>query len=516
MKLSMSRPIERSVLCVVLVLLALSFTALPGTAAPRAITPDFAAIDRYVEQERQATNMPGLALGIVQGDQVVHLKGFGVADPSGRAVTPQTPFIIGSLTKSFTALAIMQLVEAGKVDLDAPVQRYLPWFRVADEQASARIIVRHLLNQTSGLPTTPGNAYLWRRDVSASALENEVRAVRTISLTYPPGTTYQYCNLNFSTLGLIVQTVTGETYEQYVQEHILAPLGMHNSFASPDEAQRNGLSTGYKFWFGRPVPVDEPYNRAGVPAGFISASAEDMAHYLVAQLNGGRYSAATLLSAAGIAELHRPAAPRGSRSGDSYAMGWAVSELNGVPTVWHEGSTNAFKANMILVPEGRWGIVVLQNGLNELQGERIDAIATGVMSLLVGRQPPPAPSEPSLRLFWIFLGVCVLQLLSITRSVVLLRRWRAQPERRPRGAVGVGLRVGLPLALNLLWALFCLIVLPQMFEVPLSFLVLVDLGLVVLVSGAVALVWGLLRAVLAFFVLRTPAAPKAVTVPASA
>jgi CubicO group peptidase (beta-lactamase class C family) len=493
----------------VLVLLAVSFAALPGAAAPRASTPDFAAIDRYVEQERQATNMPGLAVGIVQGDQVAHLKGFGVADLSGRLVTPQTPFIIGSLTKSFTALAIMQLVEAGKVDLDAPVQRYLPWFRVADEQASARIIVRHLLNQTSGLPTMPGNLYLRNRDVSASALENEVRAVRTISLTYPPGTTYQYCNLNFSTLGLIVQTVTGETYEQYVQEHILAPLDMHNSFVSPDEAKRNGLTTGYQFWFGRPVPIDEPYNRAGVPAGYISASAEDMAHYLIAQLNGGRYSDATLLSEAGIAELHRPAAPLGSLSGGAYAMGWVVSELNGVPTVWHEGSTDAFKANMILVPEGHWGIVVLQNGVNELQGQRIDAIATGVMSLLVGRQPPPTPSEPSLMIFWIVLGVCVLQLLGIARSVVLLRRWRAQPERRPRGAVGVGLRVGLPLALNLLWALVCLMVLPQLFEIPFSFLVLVDLGVVVLASGAVALVWGILRAVLAFFVLRTQPAPKA-------
>ena len=90
------------------------------------IAVDFAAIDAFVEKEMEAQRIPGLALGIVQGDQIVHLKGFGIADPSGRAVTPQTPFIIGSLSKSFTALAIMQLVEEGKVELDAPVQRYLP------------------------------------------------------------------------------------------------------------------------------------------------------------------------------------------------------------------------------------------------------------------------------------------------------------------------------------------------------------------------------------------------------
>src|SRR6266540_1256844 len=109
-----------------------------ATSRMQVSAPDFAAIDKFVEDEMKAQRIPGLALGIVQGNQIVHLKGFGIADPSGRAVTPQTPFIIGSVAKSFTALAIMQLVEAGKVDLDAPVQRYLPWFRVADPDAAAR------------------------------------------------------------------------------------------------------------------------------------------------------------------------------------------------------------------------------------------------------------------------------------------------------------------------------------------------------------------------------------------
>ena len=96
--------------------------------------------------------IPGAALVIVQGDQIVHLKAFGTADGSGRLITPQTPFFTGSTSKSFTALAIMQLVEAGKIKLDAPVQTYLPWFRVADVKASQMITIRQLLNQTSGLP----------------------------------------------------------------------------------------------------------------------------------------------------------------------------------------------------------------------------------------------------------------------------------------------------------------------------------------------------------------------------
>ena len=133
-------------------------------------------IDAYVEQQMHRLKMPGVSLAIVEGDKIVHLRGFGQARPDGEAPTPQTPFFIGSLTKSFTALAVMQLVEAGKIDLDAPVQRYLPWFRVADPQASAQMTVRHLLNQTSGLPTSSGEIQLADFDNRPGATERQARA----------------------------------------------------------------------------------------------------------------------------------------------------------------------------------------------------------------------------------------------------------------------------------------------------------------------------------------------------
>src|SRR5215207_5758984 len=132
-----------------------------GNSSSQADGPDFDAIDSYVQNQMQQMRMPGAELGIVKGDKIVHLEGFGDADDSGRAVTPETPFKIGSMSKSFTALAIMQLVEDGKVELDAPVKRYLPWFRVATPGASSRITVRNLLNQTSGL-SAKSDAHLLR------------------------------------------------------------------------------------------------------------------------------------------------------------------------------------------------------------------------------------------------------------------------------------------------------------------------------------------------------------------
>jgi CubicO group peptidase (beta-lactamase class C family) len=165
------------VLMLALLTLAVLLPSVSAGALPTRNSPtDFAAIDAYVDAQMRDLRIPGLALAIVEGDRIVHLKGFGIAGPDGRAVTPQTPFQLASLVKPMTGVAIMQLVEAGKIDLDAPVQRYLPWFRVADEAASAQITVRHLLYHTSGLPGTLGMEYALSGDARSNALEMRARA----------------------------------------------------------------------------------------------------------------------------------------------------------------------------------------------------------------------------------------------------------------------------------------------------------------------------------------------------
>jgi CubicO group peptidase (beta-lactamase class C family) len=472
---------------------------------------DFATIDAYVHSAMEATHLPGLALGIVHGDQIVHLKGFGSADPSGRSVTPQTPFTIGSTTKSFTALAIMQLVEAGKVELDAPVQRYVPWFQIADADAATRITVRHLLNQTSGFPTLERAGELRRTDTRDSALESYVRALRTVQLVAPVGTRFHYSNTNFDVLGFIVQTVSGQPYEAYIKTQIFAPLDMRHSFTSPAEARAAGRATGYRYWFGRPVPYEMPYNRAQVPAGFINASAEDMAHYLIAQLNGGRFGTATLLSAAGIDALHRPATPVGDGT-HAYAMGWFVRHTNGIPTVSHGGSTANFHADMVLLPHENWGVVLLMNGENGLHGEEIASIADGVTRLLVGSPPQDLAAGSTARstLLLYILIVLAVQLLGLSRTVLVVRRWRREPARRPRGVVRVALRTVPPLALSVVWLVAAPTIVPRLVGNDLLDLLLFvpDLGYSLAVSLTLALGWGLLRPALLVLVLQRHGAPS--------
>jgi CubicO group peptidase (beta-lactamase class C family) len=484
-----------------------------GTLAEGSITlmhtfdnvADFAAIDAYVQSEMEAARIPGAALGIVQSDQLLHLKGFGIADPSGRPVTPQTPLMIGSTTKSMTAVAIMQLVEEGKIELDVPVQQYLPWFRVADPEASARISIRHLLIHTSGLPTTTQVEFITSSDLSDDALEQRVRALANAELSAPVGTTWQYCNANYVILGLIIQSVSGQSYESYLQERLFTPLQMRQTFTSQGEAQQHEMATGYRYWFGFPLPADLPYDRGNLPAGFVISSAEDMAHYLIAHLNGGRYGDAAILSPAGIAELHQPAAPIEGIEDVFYGMGWYIAPTNGVPTVRHVGETANFHANLVLVPEGDWGIVLLMNGDSAFLGRsRIEAMVTGVTSLLVGRTPPtPTPLYEELFFYFLILGVFLLQIIGIIRSVRVLRRWYAQPERRPHGWLREIWHVIPPLVLNLIPAFLFLAVIPELFGLPLRGIIYraPDFGYVMAVSSRIALAWSVMRTGLAFLAL---------------
>jgi CubicO group peptidase (beta-lactamase class C family) len=487
---------------------------LGSTSAAADDGPDLAAIERYVRSEMEVQRIPGLALGIVHGDRIVHVQGFGQTDRSGRQVTRETPFLIGSVTKSFTALAIMQLSEAGLVQLNAPVQRYLPWWRVADADASTQITVRHLLYQVSGLSKATGNAYPTSGDTHDSALEARVRALRDAELTEPVGTTWQYSNANYWTLGMIVQAVSGQSYETYIQQHIFDPLQMRNSYTSRTDAEQHGLPAGHRYWYGFPVASELPFDRGGLGSAGLSSSAQDMTRYLGLYLNQGRHGGTTLVSPAGAAELQRAGVPTGM-DGVSYAMGWDVSAAHGIPTISHDGSGFDSHANVVLIPDRRWGVVVMENGENSpdefFGSRRMTGIANGVAGMLIGEERPALSS--SSRSLWVVygvvLGILVLQVVGMVRSVRTIRGWRAAPLLRPTGTLQIGLRVGLPLLVSWAWALVVLVGLPRIIRAPLPAMLmgLPDLGYPLVASAVLAFGWGLARAVWAIRTLRTPPTP---------
>jgi CubicO group peptidase (beta-lactamase class C family) len=460
-------------------------------------------IDGYVEQQMRRLNIPGVSLAIVEGDQIVHLRGFGKARPGGEAPTPQTPFFIGSLTKSFTALAVMQLVEARKIELDAPVQRYLPWFRVADPQAPSQMTVRHLLNQTSGLPMSLGLADLGDFDSSSDATERQVRALSTLKLTRPVGAKFEYSNTNYNVLGLIVEAASGEPYSDYIQQHIFNPLDMSHSYTSKAIAQQNGLAMGHRYWFGHPFPAPNLSIPPGsLPSGQLISSTEDMAHYLIAYLNGGRYGDRQILSPAGIAEMHRPAAEINEMglSLGHYGMGWISEGTGESRIVSHSGIVPDFGAFMALVPEQRKGIVLLFNANHAMMKMTFDEVGTGAAQRLAGESPAPLRSSATLWMMRAMLLIPIIQILGVVATLLLLRRWHQNPECRPSGGRMWRQHILLPLIPNLLTVLTLIPMLSKLRGFMKLFAP--DYSWIATVCGSFALVWSFLRTGLALRTLR--------------
>jgi CubicO group peptidase (beta-lactamase class C family) len=455
----------------------------------------FDKIDAYIEGQMKRLNIPGAALAVVEGDRIVHVRGFGKSRPGGKAPLPQTPFFIGSLTKSFTAMAVMQLVEAGKVALDDPIQRHLPWFRVADPHASAQMTVRHLLNQTSGLPALAGELALFDLDTRPDATERQVRALYRLKLKHPVGTACEYSNLNYNILGLIIEAASGKSYGDTIQTQLFDPLGMKHSYVSKSAAQKNGLAVGHRHWFSLPLPApDLPVPRGSLPSGQLISSAEDMALYLIAHLNEGRLGSVQILSAAGIAELHRGVKEyiaMGISSG-KYGMGWFDTDMGKTKVFSHSGNVPDFSAHMAILPGQKRGLILLLNadpyGLPPITNE----VGMGVTALLTGQEPPPIRLDFIQWIMRLLPLIPLLQLAGVTATLRQLRRWRTQPSLRPgRGRVW-GEHILLPLVPNLTLAA-ALVYLRSSGLIRFMSLFMPDLAWIARISGTFAGIWALLR-----------------------
>ncbi|MBP1701624.1 MAG: transport system ATP-binding protein [Chloroflexi bacterium] len=481
--------------------------AKPAATTPVSMDASYDAIDAYIAEQLRRLNIPGACLAIVEGDRMVHLRGFGKARPGGEVPGPQTPFFIGSLTKSFTALAVMQLVEAGKVELDAPVKRYLPWFRVADPQASARITVRHLLNQTSGLPVWRGLADLGNFDRRLDTAERQVRAFSNLKLSHPVGSKFEYTNSNYNVLGLIVEAASGEMYADYIQNHVFNPLEMRRSYSSKVAARQYGLAVGHRYWFGHPVPdpnLDIPLS--SLASGQLISSAEDMAHYLIANLNGGRYNGAQILSEAGLAEMHRGAVEwreMGNLIGH-YGMGWISQGTGETRIVSHSGIVPDFSAFMALVPGQKKGIVLLINANHAMMKITFDEVGINAARLLAGESHPSTRSGIAIWVMRAMLLIPLIQIAGVAATLRRLRGWRADPETRPSSGRMWRQHILLPLIPNLLTALTLVPVLGKMGGFIRLFMP--DFSWIALICGSFAGIWSFLRTGLILRTLRKPRA----------
>ncbi len=320
-----------------------------------------ARIDSFFQAEMKSNKVVGASIAIIDKSQVAYAQGYGYADLENRIpATPETSFRVGSITKSFTAIAIMQLYEKGLLNLDEPIATYLPELKANELSPNATpITVRHLLSHTSGLPSEFYNGFLCDTPPQGNWLIEQLNQQKKL---YPANFKYIYSNLGYALLGEVVARVSKQPYAEYIQQHIFQPLRMPSSYIhAPGQTKAPAIAKGYHGM----KPAIEPYIRDQA-AGSICASANDMAKFISMWLQNGSYSGSQLVTQNSVHEMQRnQLSTILLKEKNEWGLGLRIEkyrvqsqEMN----VWgHPGDTFAFHADYAFLPDLQIGVVVLTN-----------------------------------------------------------------------------------------------------------------------------------------------------------
>jgi CubicO group peptidase (beta-lactamase class C family) len=338
-------------------------------------------LEAYLNQLVKSGSPPGLSLVVVKDGQIVYNNAFGYADkPHNIKATPDTVYHWWSMTKIPTVVAIMQLQEQGKVDLDEPVEKYLPWFDVIYPSVQSPIItIRNLLQHTSGLPDTIPAMVGWVHYDDETPNQTEIvkkQLPKFNKLKFIPGSKAVYSNLNYMVLGAIIESVSGQPYEAYIIQNILQPLDMsHTGFVyTPAMANHEAAGTlpvahlytallptildprelirerqGKFLWLNR-VYID------ATPSTGLIGSAPDVARLMIAYLNDGSLNGKLILSSKSVSLLTNTIPI------DGHGLGWFINESNNLRYIEHAGGGPGFATIMRLYPEENLGVAILANG----------------------------------------------------------------------------------------------------------------------------------------------------------
>lgn len=365
-------------------------SVLVGSAAAQGAVPSTVfpveaqgAVDAFVKERMAAAGIPGLSLVIVQGGQVAYTQGYGLANVDEQvpmeACTPVGP---GSTTKSLTALAIMQLVEGGELDLEAAVVDYIPWF-AGNREHVGRLTVRHALAMTTGLQDWMDTA-VDASGIDASqlgvahsrgALEQRVRSMADLTPIAAPGEKWAYSSTGYTIAGLLIEAVTGMPYEDYMQQRVFAPLGMTSTAFGAVEGAAQGYLRSAEGLRAEPTLQAAGYRPAGLD---VFSSACDYGNYLTALLAGGSFEGHRIVSQPSIDAMWTPDGVVHQQQ--RYGMGWYVQDWSGVKVVNHGGHAMVSGSAMFVAPELGVAVAVLAN----VDDVRVDAIGQALFENLTG------------------------------------------------------------------------------------------------------------------------------------
>lgn len=352
------------------------------------LTAGLAAVEKTVEEKRKKLGIPGAALVIVKDDKVILLRGLGVKDFENKIpVTPDTLFAIGSSSKAFSALAAVICADTGKLSLDDSPKKFLPYFKMRDQDTDAKITIRDLLSHRSGLNRTD-LAMLTNKLNRAELIQVAGMAKPTAKL----GEKFQYQNVMYAAAGEIVAKAEGSTWDQVMADKIFKPLGMVSSNTTARAMQKSrDYSYGYEYNASTKETRRLPQREipAAAPAGAINSSARDMAQWLRFMLSNGTIDGKRLVSEKGFNELVTKQINVGGTV--DYGLGWFLRQWNDHKVIEHGGSIDGFNAQVALMPDQKLGFALLTN----VTASPLVAIAMStIWNNLVGKPQTAAATQP--------------------------------------------------------------------------------------------------------------------------
>lgn len=393
-------------------------------------TATIRAVSDYLDARFETSGVPGAAYAILSADGDTNTAFWG-EDGDGDPVGEATPFLWGSVAKPVTATAVMTLVEDGRIDLDEPVVTYLPDFTLADKSQSDRITVRHLLQQSTGIPEGTGitDRFEHRDDPYGDAVAD----LADVEPFAEPGEVFEYASANYLVAGAVVEAVADVSYEEYLRSAVLDPLGMDGAVSTAEDAA--GVADGFAPVFGQAARVATQFDQAGPSYGYLGGDIGDLAAFAAAQL--GRV-VSPVVSGESLALMHTGAV--GVNDSIDYGLGWRVDSRNadlGTSTVWHTGAAPGFAAGVLLLPELDRALVVAQNRYGHFEEGVLIGAMLGAVRMLAGGEVGEVSGDP------LYPGLLVVLSLLVVGAVgfavwSLVRVGRGSGPVRRRGLVVVG------------------------------------------------------------------------------
>lgn len=383
----------------------------------RSQVPSGKDIEKYVLHYMEQAKIQGLSYAIVDKDKIIEEKNLGYADKSSKKkVTNETLYEIGSNSKAFTALGVLTLVNEEKISLEDTITQYIPWLKLKYESKQGKesypdIKISDLLYHTSGIPYNSIASI--PEDSSNKALENTIRSINNSKLDDLPGTKFCYATINYDILGLLIEYVSGMSYETFIRQNVLDRYDLHNTFVLGEDFDKDRLAKSYKISFSMMREYQSPVFKGNAPAGYIISTIDDMAKWLMLQIS----EEDELIAKAHVPNRDVPP----DMDGSSYAMGWNVFQSkNG--KIAHGGTNPGFSSYVVYQKDLNKGIVVLANTNSEYVG----FIAENIMKIIAGNELSTTVSDTMVELDQVITSLFVMCFILVVGLVILFKGFFVQ------------------------------------------------------------------------------------------